>query len=83
MFEKFRELSNKKIVRETAIYGVTNMFYSGLPLLLMPFLITVMKPEDYGLIDFFKTFTLFVTPILGLSTVNSISRFFKILNLSK
>jgi len=64
------------LFRDTMIYGLTNALYTGLPLLLMPFLVTVMSPEDYGMVDLFRSMGQVLIPILGLSTVQSIGRFY-------
>src|SRR5690606_15631577 len=76
-------IKNEGLIKDTLIYGLTNALYSGLPLLLMPFLVIVLAPEDYGVVDFYRTFSLVLTPILGLSTVQSISRFYFDLNSEK
>lgn len=64
------------LLKESLIYGVTNALYSGLPILILPFLIQVLDPKDYGLVDFYRNLSLLMTPILGLSTVQSITRFY-------
>lgn len=79
----FNRIKKEGLIKDTLIYGLTNAVYSGLPLLLMPFLIIVLAPEEYGVVDFYRTFSLVLTPILGLSTVQSISRFYFDLNSEK
>lgn len=64
------------LFRDTMIYGLTNALYTGLPLLLMPFLVAVMSPEDYGAVDLYRSIGQVLIPILGLSTVQSVSRFY-------
>ncbi|MEI2275634.1 oligosaccharide flippase family protein [Sphingobacterium sp. ML3W] len=71
-----RALAKNKLVSETLIYGITNAVYSGLPLLLLPFLVATLGPEDYGYVDLFRSISMFLVPILGLSTVQSITRFY-------
>ena len=65
-----------KLFQDTAIYGITNALYAGLPLLLMPFLLMHLSPEDYGIIDLFRVITMILIPIVGLSTVQSVTRLY-------
>lgn len=65
-----------KLLNDTLVYGATNALYSGLPLLLMPFLVVVLSPDQYGLVDFFQSLVLMITPVIGLSTINAINRYF-------
>lgn len=69
-------LSKSKLFKDSIIYGLSNAFYTGLPLLLMPFLVAILKPEDYGLIELFRSLTLILIPIVGLSTLSSVDRFY-------
>ena len=69
-----------QLFKDTVIYGLTNSLYTGLPLLLMPFLLTHLSPEDYGIIDLFRVITMILIPIVGLSTVQSITRLYYDLN---
>src|SRR5690606_5520344 len=62
--------------RNTLIYGATNAVYTGLPLILLPFLISALTPEDYGIVELFRSFSLVLVPLLGLSAVQSIGRFY-------
>lgn len=73
---KIKQLIKSGLFKETVLYGLTNALFTGLPLILMPFLVAVMSPEDYGIVDLFKSISLVLTPILGLSTVQSITRFY-------
>jgi O-antigen/teichoic acid export membrane protein len=61
-----------KIFKNTLIYGLSNALYSGLPFLLIPFMVSVLQPEEYGKIDLFRTISMIFTPIIGLSAVQSI-----------
>ncbi len=58
------------------IYGITNALYSGIPLLILPFIITFLEPAEYGKIDLFRTISMVLTPVLGFSTVQSISYYY-------
>ncbi|RNL81627.1 hypothetical protein ED312_18635 [Sinomicrobium pectinilyticum] len=73
---QLKKLLASPLFKETALYGLTNALFTGLPLILMPFLVAVMAPEDYGTLDLFKSLTLVLTPILGLSTIQSVTRFY-------
>lgn len=76
MISKIKNALNSSLIKESLVYGVTNAFYSGLPILILPLLLKVLSPEDYGLVEFFRNLSLVMTPILGLSTVQSITRFY-------
>lgn len=74
--EVINRLTNTKLFNDTLVYGLTNAFYTGLPLILLPFLVVVLEPKDYGMVDLFRALSMFMTPFLGLSAVQSISRFY-------
>ncbi len=65
-----------KLFQSTMIYGITNALYSGIPLLILPFIITILEPAEYGKTDLFRTISMVLTPILGFSTVQSISYYY-------
>lgn len=67
---------NSKLFKDTLIYSASNALFTGLPLLLMPFLVSVLSPEDYGIIDLYRSLTMVFIAILGLSTVQAIARFY-------
>lgn len=69
-------LLKSALLKDSIIYGITNALFTGLPLLLMPFLVAVLNPEDYGKIDLFRSLTMILTPIIGLSTVQAVTRFY-------
>lgn len=73
---KLKHFFKNKLFQHTLIYGVTNALYSGLPLLLLPFLVVVLEPEEYGLVDLFRSISMVLVPILGFSAVQSIGRFY-------
>lgn len=73
---RIKNILQNSLVHSTMIYGVTNALYTGLPLFLLPFLVTILKPEDYGNVELFRTISMVLIPILGFSTVQSISRYF-------
>jgi O-antigen/teichoic acid export membrane protein len=65
-----------KLFQSTMIYGITNALYSGIPLLILPFIITFLEPAEYGKTDLFRTISMVLTPVLGFSTVQSISYYY-------
>ena len=78
MFNKIRQFSKNALIRESLIYGLTNALYSGLPIFILPLIVNVLSPEDYGFVEFYRNFTLILIPLLGLSTVQSVIRFYTI-----
>lgn len=70
------KLRSSVLLRDSAIYGITNALYAGLPLFILPIFTTLLSPEDYGLIEFYRNLSMVLIPILGLSTVQSIIRYF-------
>ncbi|EJL74907.1 lipopolysaccharide biosynthesis protein [Chryseobacterium populi] len=80
MKDKLKTIVKTAIFKDSLIYGLTNALYTGLPILLMPFLIAVLNPADYGKIELFRSITMVLTPIVGLSTVQSITRYYYDLN---
>ncbi|MGG8497342.1 lipopolysaccharide biosynthesis protein [Tenacibaculum sp. TC6] len=70
------KLLKNNLLKDTLVYGLTNAMYTGLPLILLPFLVVVLEPKDYGMVDLFRTISMFLVPFLGLSTVQSIGRFY-------
>ena len=64
------------LFRDTIIYGLTNALFTGLPLLLLPFLVTLLSPADYGTMELFRSISMVFVPILGLSTVQAITRYY-------
>lgn len=76
MFNKIKQLSKNALLKESLIYGLTNALYSGLPILIIPLLVKVLSPEDYGLVELYRNFSLILIPLLGMSTVQSVVRFY-------
>lgn len=70
------KIRSSLLLRDSAIYGITNALYAGLPLFILPIFTTLLSPEDYGLIEFYRNLSMVLIPILGLSTVQSIIRYF-------
>jgi O-antigen/teichoic acid export membrane protein len=64
------------VIKNSIIYILTGAFSALIPILLMPFLIQNLAPQDYGLITLFSTCQLFLLPILGFSSNSAVSRQF-------
>lgn len=64
------------LFKQTLVYGLTNALYSGLPLILMPFFVSVLDSADYGLIELFRNLTMIAIPLIGFSTVQGVTRFY-------
>lgn len=73
---KIEKLAKGGLFKDVFIYGLTNSLFTGLPLILMPFLVAVMSPEDYGIVELFRSISLVLIPIIGFSTVQSLTRFY-------
>jgi len=69
-------MNNKKLLKNISFFTFFNVVNSAIPFLLLPVLTTYLSPEDYGIIDIFLNISLIATPIIGLSIVQSISRFY-------
>jgi len=69
-------MQNKKLVKNISLFTLFNVINSAIPFLLLPLLTTYLSPEDYGLVDIFYNISLIATPIIGLSVVQSISRYY-------
>ena len=64
------------MIKNSIIYILTGAFSALIPILLMPYLIQNLAPQDYGLINLFSTCQLFLLPILGFSSNSAVSRQF-------
>lgn len=69
-------MSKNELVKDSLIYGLTNALFTGLPLILMPFLVVTLSPSDYGVVELFRSLTMVLVPVLGLSTVQSVARYY-------
>jgi len=69
-------MQNKKLVKNISLFTLFNVINSAIPFLLLPLLTTYLSPEDYGLVDIFYNISLIATPIIGLSVVQAISRYY-------
>ena len=65
-----------KLAKNISFFTFFNLVNAGIPFLLLPVLTTYLSPEDYGIIDIFNSLTMLFTPIVGLSAVGSINRYY-------
>ena len=77
-------MKNNKLVKNISLFTFFNVINSAIPFLLLPLLTTYLSPEDYGVVDIFYNISMIATPLIGLSVVQSISRYyFEEVDLSK
>jgi len=69
-------LVKKKLIRSLTVYSLLGFLKKVIPLLLLPILTRVLKPEDYGIMAMFATVQAFFGPFIGLGTVSSIERYY-------
>ncbi|WP_417444262.1 lipopolysaccharide biosynthesis protein [Joostella sp.] len=69
-------MNNKSLIRGISFFTFFNVINSSLPFLLLPILTSYLSPEDYGVVDIFYNTSLIITPIIGLSIVQSIGRYY-------
>ena len=77
-------MGNKGLVKNISLFTFFNVVNSAIPFLLLPILTKFLSPEDYAIVDVFYNISLMANPIIGLSIVQSISRYyFENIDLSK
>ncbi|WP_417359528.1 lipopolysaccharide biosynthesis protein [Galbibacter sp.] len=64
------------LLKNISGFAFFNVLNSAIPFLLLPVLTAYLSPEHYGVVDIFYNTTLIITPIIGLSIVQSIGRFY-------
>ncbi|HET8737389.1 MAG TPA: oligosaccharide flippase family protein [Pricia sp.] len=69
-------MDSKSLFKNISLFTFFNVLNSAIPFLLLPFLTVYLSPEDYGIVDIFYNITLLATPIVGLSIVQSVSRYY-------
>jgi len=69
-------MNNRKLFKNISFFTLFNVVNSAIPFLLLPILTTYLSPDDYAIIDIFFNVSLIATPIVGLSVVQSISRYY-------
>src|SRR5690606_37597938 len=68
-----KDINLLKNISGFAFYNVLN---SAIPFLLLPVLTAYLSQEHYGVVDIFYNTTLIITPIIGLSIVQSVGRYY-------
>ena len=77
-------MNDKKLFKNISFFMFFNVINSAIPFLLLPILTTYLSPADYGMVDIFYNISLIATPLIGLSIVQSVSRYyFEEIDLSK
>ncbi|WP_324024715.1 oligosaccharide flippase family protein [Maribacter sp. BPC-D8] len=69
-------MNNRKLFKNISFFTLFNVVNSAIPFLLLPILTTYLSPDDYAIIDIFFNISLIATPVVGLSVVQSISRYY-------
>lgn len=69
-------MNNKNLIKNISFFTFFNVINSAIPFLLLPVLTVYLTPEDYGIIDIFFNISLIATPLVGLSIVQAISRYY-------
>lgn len=70
----FIKLIKNSLIKNTAIFTLTNIINSAIPFFLLPILTRYLTPKDYGLISMFALLISFTTPFIGLNMHGAISR---------
>lgn len=77
-------MNNINLFKNVSLFTFFNVLNSVIPFLLLPILTTYLTPEDYGVVDIFYNIFLIATPVVGLSIVQSIGRYyFEDINLAR
>ncbi|MCX2680675.1 oligosaccharide flippase family protein [Galbibacter sp. EGI 63066] len=74
----------KSLIINFSSYTIINLFNSLTPFIILPLLTKNLSKSDIGIIDLFTTSSLFLTPVIGLCMIQSISKlYFTVSNKSK
>jgi len=65
-----------KLAKNISIFTFFNLLNAGIPFLLLPFLTIYLSPADYGVIDIFNSLVMLFMPIVGLSVLSSLNRYY-------
>ncbi|MEC3963973.1 oligosaccharide flippase family protein [Flagellimonas halotolerans] len=65
-----------KLAKNISFFTFFNLLNAAIPFLLLPVLTVYLSKADYGIIDIFNSLNMLFTPLVALSVVNSISRFY-------
>jgi len=77
-------IKNKALLLNFSGYTIINVLNSITPFIVLPILTNNLSASDIGIIDLFTTSSIFLTPIIGLCFIQSISKlYFSVENKSK
>ena len=68
------KILKSKLFNSSLVYGGFSLLNSFIPFLLLPVLTRRLSPEDYGILSIFVVLLAFMTPVVGFSTMGSVSR---------
>lgn len=70
------KIKNKSLLLNFSGYTIINLLNALTPFIILPLLTKNLSSKDIGVIDLFSTSTLFLTPIIGLCIIQSISKLY-------
>lgn len=70
------KIKNKSLLLNFSGYTLINLFNSLTPFIVLPILTHNLRAYDIGIIDLFNTTIIFLTPIIGLAFIQSISKLY-------
>lgn len=65
----------RRFLRDSAIYGLSNVLLRGVSLLLVPVYTRILSPTDYGIVDLITVFTALVGVSVALEIAQGLARF--------
>ncbi len=66
----------KAFLKDSLIYGITNVLTKGISLILVPFYTHILNPGDYGVIEILSIALTIITMVMPMEITQAISRFF-------
>ncbi|UJH69039.1 lipopolysaccharide biosynthesis protein [Allomuricauda sp. SCSIO 65647] len=70
------KIQNKSLLLNFSGYTIINLLNSLTPFIILPLLTKNLTAEDVGSIDLFTTSTLFLTPLIGLCMIQSLTKLY-------
>jgi O-antigen/teichoic acid export membrane protein len=70
------KIKNKSLLVNFSGYTIINLLNSLTPFIILPLLTKNLTAEDIGSIDLFTTSTLFLTPLIGLGMIQSLTKLY-------
>ena len=65
----------KRFIKDTGIYGLSNILSKGISIILVPFYTRVLTPDDYGIIDILAVFYAIVAVTVPLEITQAVAIF--------